>query len=90
MEFIESYREHPSYPEWTYGKTELLLGWVVELASEKALLDVVEVFIGPDILLWNAFLPAKAPRTSGNLGYPWATDSTPFGCCRGCPGSGRR
>ena len=73
-EFIEKYREHPSYPEWTYGKTELLLGWVVELASEKALLDIVEALLGPDILLWNAFLPAKAPRTSGL--FSWHQDAT--------------
>jgi len=74
VEFIEQYREHPNYPEWTYGKTELLLGWVVELASEKVLLDVVESLIGHDILLWNAFLPAKAPRTSGLFG--WHQDAT--------------
>ena len=74
VEFIERYREHPSYPEWTYGKTELLLSWVVELASEKALLDVVEAMLGPDILLWNAFLPAKAPRTHGLFG--WHQDAT--------------
>lgn len=73
-EFIETYRQHPSYPEWTYGKTELLLAWVVELASEKTLLDVVETLLGPDILLWNAFLPAKPPRTAGR--FDWHQDAT--------------
>ena len=67
VEFIEKNLEHSSYPEWTYDKTELLLGWVIELASEKTLLDVMEALVEPDILLWNVFLPAKA-RASGYLG----------------------
>lgn len=73
-QFIETYRDHPDYPKWTYGKAELLLGWVVELAAEKALLDVIAALLGPNILLWNAFLPAKAPKTAGFFG--WHQDAT--------------
>lgn len=72
--FIESYRSHPSFSEWTYYRTELLLKWVAELASEDSLLDVIEELIGPDILLWNAFLPVKAPRTDVYFG--WHQDAT--------------
>jgi len=74
MQFIETYLDHPDYPKWTYGKAELLLGWVVELAAEKALLNVIGALLGPNILLWNAFLPAKAPKTSGLFG--WHQDAT--------------
>ena len=72
--FIDRYQGHPDYSRWTYGKTELLLRWVVQLASEQALLDTVETLIGPDILLWNAFLPAKPPRSQGHFG--WHQDAT--------------
>ena len=72
--FIESYSSHPSFSEWTYYRTELILKWVSELASEKSLLDIVEELIGPSILLWNAFLPAKPPATEAYFG--WHQDAT--------------
>ena len=68
-QFVDSYRAHPDYAEWTYYRTELVLKWVSELAAEDSLLDAVEALIGPDILLWNAFLPAKAPRTDTYFGW---------------------
>lgn len=73
-DFIKEYSAHPNYPEWKYGKTEIILRWVAELAAEKTLLDVVEELIGPDILLWNAFLPVKSPHSAGNFG--WHQDAT--------------
>ena len=72
--FIDSYRSHPSFSEWTYYRTELVLKWVAELASEDSLLDVIEELIGPDILLWNAFLPVKPPRSNAYFG--WHQDAT--------------
>ena len=72
--FIDSYSTHPSFSEWTYYRTELVLQWVAELAAENALLDIVEALIGPDILLWNAFLPAKPPKTEAHFG--WHQDAT--------------
>ena len=72
--FIDSYRFHPSFSEWTYYRTELILKSVAELASEASLLDVIEELIGPDILLWNAFLPVKPPRSDAYFG--WHQDST--------------
>jgi ectoine hydroxylase-related dioxygenase (phytanoyl-CoA dioxygenase family) len=72
--FIEQYSDHPSYSEWTYNKSEIILRWVAELAAEKALLDVVEEIIGPNILLWNAFLPLKPPHSDTKFG--WHQDAT--------------
>lgn len=72
--FIDEYGSHPSYSEWTYYRTELVLKWVSDLAAEESLLDVVEELIGPNILLWNAFLPAKAPGTDAYFG--WHQDAT--------------
>ena len=72
--FIDAYASHPDYSEWTYYRTELLLAWVAELAREELLLDSVEALIGPDILLWNAFLPAKPPASNARFG--WHQDAT--------------
>ena len=72
--FVNQYNNHPNYKDWTYGKTELILRWVADLAAEETLLDIVEQFIGPDILLWNGFLPIKPPHTLGNFG--WHQDAT--------------
>lgn len=72
--FIDSYSSHPNYSEWTYYRTELILKWVSELASEESLLNIVEELIGPNILLWNAFLPAKPPGTEAYFG--WHQDAT--------------
>ena len=66
--FIAQYHSHPDYSEWTYYRSEVILRWVAELAAEQSLLDRVEQLIGPDILLWNAFLPAKAPATDSHFG----------------------
>jgi ectoine hydroxylase-related dioxygenase (phytanoyl-CoA dioxygenase family) len=74
MAYIDSYKSHPDFSEWTYYRTELVLKWVAELASEESLLDVIEELIGPDILLWNAFLPVKPPRAKGYFG--WHQDAT--------------
>ena len=72
--FIEQYSTHPGYSDWIYGKSEIVLTWVTELAAEEDLLNVVEDLIGPDILLWNAFLPVKPPRSAANFG--WHQDAT--------------
>lgn len=72
--FIQGYRHHPGYADWTYSKSELLLPWVVDLASESKLLDAVQQLIGPNILLWNAFLPIKPPHSPAHFG--WHQDAT--------------
>jgi ectoine hydroxylase-related dioxygenase (phytanoyl-CoA dioxygenase family) len=72
--FIEMYSAHSSFSDWTYSKTDLILRWVAELASEEVLLDVIEELIGPNILLWNAFLAVKPPHSTANFG--WHQDAT--------------
>ena len=73
-EFVRCYQDHPSFPDWTYYKSYLLFTWIAQLAAEPALLDAIEVLIGPDIFLWDASLPLKRPRSSGYFG--WHQDAT--------------
>ncbi|MEM7195657.1 MAG: phytanoyl-CoA dioxygenase family protein [Pseudomonadota bacterium] len=72
--FIDTYHSHSRFSDWTYYRSELLLKWVADLASEDSLLNVIETLIGPDILLWNAFLPAKPPHTDSH--FAWHQDAT--------------
>ena len=72
--FVSDYQSHPSFSEWTYYRTELILKWVADLASEGSILDVVQELIGPEILLWNAFLPVKPPLSDAHFG--WHQDAT--------------
>jgi hypothetical protein len=72
--FIAGHGEDPRYGDWTYFKSHLVLKWLAELARHPVLLDQVEALIGPDILLWNAFIPAKPPRSQGHFG--WHQDAT--------------
>lgn len=74
QDFISQHRDVPSYADWTYFKSHLVLKWVAELAAHPALLDHMEALIGPDILLWNSFIPAKPPKSSGHFG--WHQDAT--------------
>ena len=74
VDFVEKYSTHPRYPDWTYNKTEIILRWVAELAAEESILDIVEELIGPNILLWNSFLPLKPPHSVAKFG--WHQDAT--------------
>lgn len=67
--FVNGYRDHPAYPDWIYGKTHLLLAWIPKLCAEGVLLDALEILIGPDIVLWDASIPIKAPQSSGYFGW---------------------
>ena len=61
LAFLETHGRHPDFPDWTYYKTHLLFGWVDALVHQPRLLDAVEDLLGPDVLLWNSFLPFKGP-----------------------------
>lgn len=37
--FVNQYNNHPNYKDWIYGKTELILRWVADLAAEKTYSD---------------------------------------------------
>ena len=73
-DFISRYASSAAYANWTYYKTYLLLTWVYELAGHPVILERVETLIGPDVLLWNAFIPAKPPHSEAHFG--WHQDAT--------------
>ncbi len=73
-EFINTHSNDPRYDEWTYGKSHLVLKWLNKLARSSSILDHVEAVLGKDILLWNSFIPAKPPHSSGHFG--WHQDGT--------------
>ncbi len=72
--FVRSHADDPAYGDWTYFKSHLLLKWVADLARETRVLDIVESILGPNILLWNAFLPLKSPKSTAHFG--WHQDAT--------------
>ena len=51
------------FADWTYYKPYLIFDWFYELATTRALLDAVEVLLGPDILLWGGTIALKEPRS---------------------------
>ena len=51
------------FADWTYYKPYLIFEWFYELATSRALLDAVEVLLGPDILLWGRTIALKEPRS---------------------------
>lgn len=57
-------------------KAHLLFGWADEICHDRALLDAVESFIGPDIMVWSSGVFWK-PAHSG-LHVSWHQDSTNF------------
>ncbi|MEM7118211.1 MAG: phytanoyl-CoA dioxygenase family protein [Chloroflexota bacterium] len=73
-EFVAAHGDDPRYGDWTYFKSHLLLVWVAQIAQEPAILDAVEAVLGPNILLWNSFLPIKRPFSGGYFG--WHQDGT--------------
>ncbi len=77
LTFLETHANHPDHSDWVYYKSHLLFGWVDALVHQPRLLDAVEDLLGPDVLLWNSFLPFKAPRSSSHFG--WHQDSTYWG-----------
>jgi hypothetical protein len=51
MAFIDSYGSHPGFSEWTYYRTELVLKWVAELASEESLSESIMSIDGYKMLI---------------------------------------
>ncbi len=72
--FISENQHNPNFPDWVYSKSYLALRWVADLAFHPVILDHVVALIGGDILLWDAFIPAKAPQSKGYFG--WHQDAT--------------
>lgn len=57
-------------------KAHLLFKWADEIAHSPALLDAVESFIGPDIMIWSSGVFWKAPRTGKFVS--WHQDATTY------------
>ena len=74
LQFLGEHHGSEAYSMWTYGKSHLVLEWVSEIAHHPRILDQVEQILGPDILLWDSFVPAKPPRSDGHFG--WHQDGT--------------
>lgn len=55
-------------------KPHVLFTWLAELASEPAVLDLVEPIVGPDILLWSTEFFIKQPGDGRYV--PWHVDDT--------------
>ena len=58
-------------------KTHTHLPWCWEIASDPAILDVIEDLLGPDILIWTSSFFVKEARTEAVA--LWHQDSTYFG-----------
>ncbi len=72
--FILRHGENPQFGDWCYFKSNVILPWVVDLATTPRVIDAVQRILGPDILLWNSFLPIKPPGSRGH--FAWHQDAT--------------
>ncbi|MCB2055571.1 MAG: phytanoyl-CoA dioxygenase family protein [Geminicoccaceae bacterium] len=57
-------------------KAHLLFAWADRICHEPRLLDAVESFIGPDIMVWSSGVFWKAPHSGAHVS--WHQDSTNF------------
>jgi non-heme Fe2+,alpha-ketoglutarate-dependent halogenase len=57
-------------------KPYLVLGWVDEIVHMESILDAVEGFVGPDILLWSSGLFTKPARSEAFVS--WHQDATNY------------
>ena len=72
--FIRDYGRDPRFGDWCYFKSNIILPWVVDLATAPGVVDAVRCILGPDILLWNSFIPVKPPGSEGH--FAWHQDAT--------------
>jgi ectoine hydroxylase-related dioxygenase (phytanoyl-CoA dioxygenase family) len=59
--------------------------WLFELATQRALLDMVEMQIGPNIVLWSSHLFCKPPKSGTHV--PWHQDTPYWNISGPLPGS---
>jgi non-haem Fe2+, alpha-ketoglutarate-dependent halogenase len=57
-------------------KAHLLFKWADEICCHPALLDAVESFLGPDVMVWSSGVFWKGPRSGAYVS--WHQDSTNF------------
>ena len=72
--FISDHQQNPDFSNWVYSKSYLALRWVADLAFHPSIVDHVAALIGDDILLWDATIPLKGPKSKGYFG--WHQDAT--------------
>ena len=72
--FISHHQPNPDFSNWVYSKSYLALRWVADLAFHPCIVDHVAALIGDDILLWDASIPLKSPKSKGYFG--WHQDAT--------------
>ncbi len=72
--FINEYGQHPQFNDWCYFKSHLLLPWIADLAHHPNVIAATSALLGPDLLLWNSFIPCKPPNSEGLFG--WHQDAT--------------
>lgn len=73
-DFIRIHGEHPQFADWCYFKSHMILPWLVDLAKTPGVANAVTRVLGPDFLLWNSFIPVKAPDSQGH--FAWHQDAT--------------
>ena len=59
--------------------------WLFDLATQPALLDMIEKQIGPNIVLWSSHLICKPPRSG--IHVPWHQDTPYWNISGPLPGS---
>ena len=72
--FINEYGNDDRFGEWCYFKSHLILPWVVNLARHPKIIEAASAILGPDLLLWNSFVPCKPPQSDGL--FDWHQDAT--------------
>ncbi|MBT4039477.1 MAG: hypothetical protein HOH64_01685 [Rhodospirillales bacterium] len=72
--FIQSHGEHPKFADWCYFKSHMIMPWLLDLATAPGVVDAATSVLGPDILLWNSFIPFKPPHSQGH--FAWHQDAT--------------
>eukprot|EP00729_Bicosta_minor_P011289 gene11289-19040_t len=64
------------HPEWIMSLHQVLPGgetnWMWQLATEPKLLDMLELHLGPDIVLFSTQLAVKPPKSGWHV--PWHQD----------------
>lgn len=67
--FIAEHGRDPRFKDWCYFKSHLVLPWIADLARHPNVIAAASALLGPDLLLWNSFLPCKPPNSEGLFGW---------------------
>ncbi|MEM7292851.1 MAG: phytanoyl-CoA dioxygenase family protein [Pseudomonadota bacterium] len=73
-QLIDRHSKQEAFSHWTYFKSHLLFEWVARLGRTPRIVQHVQSIVGTDVVLWNSFIPVKAPRSVGYFG--WHQDAT--------------